>query len=131
MSRFVRLSEGHYINLDLVTDVVLGSIGNLWYLRFLFCVPDGNGDDDGDQISSETTYKSEAEAKAELARILPESVQPTSNRLPKIMGDGIPAGATIIPTTPEMVASIKAAIGAQYLKPQNCESIVDNSSKEI
>lgn len=76
MSRFVRLSEGHYINLDLVTDIVIASYKSKefekWTLRFLFNVPDG----DGDQLTSDVSFKTEAEARAELARILPESTHP-------------------------------------------------------
>lgn len=74
MSRFVRLSEGHYINLDLVTDIIVSGPNedDEWDLTLYYAVPHS---EEG-QIELALDYKTEAEAMSVLARILPESTHP-------------------------------------------------------
>lgn len=71
MSRFVRLSDGHYINLDLVTDLVVSGPNedDEWDLTIYYAVPHS---EEG-QVELTLDYKTEAEAMSVLARILPES----------------------------------------------------------
>ena len=76
MSRFVRLSEGHYINLDLVTDIILSDMKQDGTYRLIIC--NAVTDNTGGQIEQRLCFNNEAEARAELARILPESTWPES-----------------------------------------------------
>ena len=64
MSRFVRLSEGHYINLDLVTDIFITGDPRILTFRYV------STDNEGCRLTHEEGYDTEADARAELGRLI-------------------------------------------------------------